>query len=585
MKAPEDRTGRAIAYMVVAFVLFSVIAGRLAVLQLQQGQKFLKQAEGNRLRIIPYTAPRGVIKDRHGRVLANNRLSYSLALYPDKMTKAQVESVIERLGKLLSIDAAEVRKKVEKLGYHSPHPIKVKHDLDPRTIARIAEHQGELPGVTIEPDTIRLYPHGKTAAHVIGYTGEVTDTELGRLAEKGYRQGDVLGKTGLERIHDEALRGVNGSQQVEVDARGRPVQMLRMVPAIPGKDLKLNIDLDLQAVAEAALDEKKYTGAVVAMNPQTGEVLALASRPVFDPNIFSRKVKAEEWKQLQNANYPFVNRAFSVYPPGSIYKIPMALAALESGKVTPHRLFNSTGSMRVGNRIFHDWHSPGFGIVDIVKSLQWSIDTVYYQLGVEMGGDVMSKYAHQFGLGEPTGIDLAGEASGLIPDPAWKRRVYNDKWWPGDSANVSIGQGAVSVTPIQAAVMVSAIANGGKVVVPRVVNEGKPVPPRKVNNWNPKNVALVRKALRLTVSSGTGGAADVPGKEVSGKTGSAESGKRLTHGWFACYAPESKPTIAVVVFCEAAGHGGSIAAPVARKVLDQYFGLKDGKIRRVVVTD
>ena len=230
MKAPEDRTGRALGYMVVAMVLFAILAGRLAVLQLQQGQKFLKQAEGNRLRIIPYTAPRGVIKDRHGRVLANNRLSYSLALYPDKMTKDQVEAVIERLGKLLTLDVADVRKKVAKLGYHSPHPIKIKHDLDPRTIARIAEHQSELPGVTIEPDTIRLYPRGQMAAHVLGYTGEVTDTELARLAEKGYRQGDVLGKTGLERLHDQALRGVNGSQQVEVDSRGRPVQMLRMEP-------------------------------------------------------------------------------------------------------------------------------------------------------------------------------------------------------------------------------------------------------------------------------------------------------------------------------------------------------------------
>jgi penicillin-binding protein 2 len=585
MRSTEDRTGRAIAFMVVAMTLFGIIGGRLAVLQLQQGQKFLKQAEGNRLRIIPYTAPRGYIKDRHGRVLASNRLSYSLALYPDKMTKAQVEDVIVRLGKLLAIDADEVRKKVAKLGYHSPHPIKVKNDIDSRTIARIAEHQSELTGVTIEPDTIRLYPKGKLAAHMLGYTGEVTDNELAFLSEKGYRQGDILGKTGLERLHDQELRGVNGSQQVEVDARGRPVQMLRMVPAIPGKDLKLNLDLDLQQVAEAALDEKHYTGAVVAINPQNGQVLALASRPVFDPNIFSRKVKPSEWKQLQKANFPFVNRAFSVYPPGSIYKIPMALAALESGKCTPNRLFNSTGSMRVGNRIFHDWSSQGFGVVDIVKSLQWSIDTVYYELGVEMGGDTMSRYAHEAGLGELTGIDLAGESSGLIPDPAWKRRVWHDKWWPGDSANVSIGQGAVSVTPIQAAVMMSTIANGGTVYEPRVVNDGKPPVVRKANHWNPRNVALVHKALRLVVSSGTGVAADVPGKTVSGKTGSAEDGRGKTHGWFACFAPEKNPTIALVVFCESAGHGGSVAAPIARKVLDRYFGLQSGQIRRATVVD
>lgn len=582
----QERTFRAVAFMGVALVLGGILGGRLYHLQLAEGDTFLKRAEGNRLRVIPQTAPRGVIKDRHGRVLASNRLSYSLALYPSKMTREQIDQVLARLKALVNIDIADAKKKLERLGYHSPHPIKIRNDLDSRTIALVAENQGDLPGVSIEPDTIRYYPHGRLAAHMLGYTGEITDDELTRLKDHPYRQGDVIGKTGIERVHDTKLRGTDGSRQVEVDARGRPGQTLRIIPAIPGEDMQLYLDLDLQRVAEAALDEKKLTGAIVALNPQNGEILALASRPAFDPNIFSRKVKAHEWKELQEANYPFVNRALSAYPPGSIYKIPMAMAALASGKATPGRLFQSTGSLRVGNRIFHDWYAPGFGTVDLVKSLQWSIDTVYYQLGVEMGPDTMAKHARDVGFGEPTGYELGGESAGLIPDRAWKKRVLKDKWWPGDSANVSIGQGWVSVTPMQAVVMTSAYANGGKVVVPRVVDTGSPAPPpRKVLTWNPKHLEVVRKGLRLVVSEGTGTAVDVPGKSVSGKSGSAESGKKKTHAWFVCYAPEKDASIAVVAFAEAAGHGGDIAAPMARKVLDQYFGIKDGKIRRAPIAD
>lgn len=581
----EERTLRGVAVMVVAVLMGGTLAARLAHLQLYEGGRFLKLAEGNRLRVIPQLAPRGVIRDRQGRVLASNRLSYSLALYPIKMKREQVDEVIDRLKQLLNIDATEIRRKVQKLGYQSPHPIKLLPDIDQRMIAKIAEHQAELPGVSIEPDTIRYYPKGTLAAHVLGYTGEVTEGELARFPDRGMRQGDIIGKAGVERVWDELLRGRNGFQRVEVDSRGRPVQMMGQIPAVPGKDLKLFIDADLQAVAEKALEEKKLTGAIVAMNPQTGEVLAMASRPYYDPNVFSRKVKAHEWKALQKANYPFVNRALSAYPPGSIYKLAMALAALESGRANAHRTFYSTGSLQVGNRVFHDWKAGGFGTVNLVKSIQWSIDTVYYQLGVEMGGATMSKYAHQLGLGELTGVRLGGESEGLIPDPEWKRRVWKDKWWPGDSANVAIGQGAVSVTPLQAAVMISTLGNGGKVPVPRLVDDGKGPQFRKISHWKPENLKLVKQGMRLVIASGTGTVADVPGKELGGKTGSAESGKRKTHAWFVVYGPQKNPTIAICAFAEAAGHGGDTAAPLARKVLDQYFGLREGKIRPAPMAD
>lgn len=581
----EERNLRAFGFMAVALTLGAILSGRLAQLQIYEGGRFLKLAEGNRLRIIPQLAPRGVIHDRHGRILSSNRLSYSLALYPLKMKREQVGAVIDKLDSLLGVDGAEIRRRVERFGYQSSHPIKLIPDIDQRMLARIAENMQDLPGVSIEPDTVRFYPRGRLGAHLLGYTGEVTEYELGRFPERGMRQGDLIGKAGIERSLDAWLRGQNGFQRVEVDSRGRLVQMMGAIPAVPGKNLKLFLDADLQTVAEQALEEKKLTGAVVAMNPQNGEILALASRPNFDPNIFSRRVRADEWRQLQKMNYPFVNRALSAYPPGSIFKLPMALAALETGKCTPGRTFQSTGSLRVGNRIFHDWKAGGFGKVNIIHSLQWSIDTVYYQLGVEMGPDAMSRYARESGLGEYTGVALGGESRGLIPDRAWKLREYKDKWWPGDSANMSIGQGAVSVTPLQAAVMVSTFANGGRVVVPRLVDDGTPPEFRKVNTWNPAHVKTVRQGLRAVVAAGTGVVADVPGKAISGKTGSAESGKPKTHAWFVCYGPESNASIAVVAFAEAAGHGGDVAAPIARKVLDRYFGIKDGKIRRAEISD
>lgn len=585
MDEREDRNLRATGFMGVAIALGFILAARLAQLQIYEGGRFLKLAEGNRLRIIPELAPRGIIQDRHGRILASNRLSYSLAMYPIKMKREQVGAVIDKLDNLLGVDGAEIRRRVDRFGYQSSHPIKLVPDIDQKMIARIAENQQDLPGVSIEPDTVRYYPRGTLGSHLLGYTGEVTEYELGRFPEREMRQGDLIGKAGIERTLDGWLRGQNGFQRVEVDSRGRLVQNMGTIPAVPGKNLKLFLDADLQTVAEQALEEKNLTGAVVAMNPQNGEVLALASRPHFNPNIFSRRVRASEWQQLQKMNYPFVNRALSAYPPGSIFKIPMALAALETGKCTPARTFLSTGSLRVGNRTFHDWKSGGFGTVNLVQSLQWSIDTVYYQLGVEMGPDAMSRYARETGLGEYTGIALGGESRGLIPDREWKRKEYKDRWWPGDSANMSIGQGAVSVTPLQAAVMVSAFANGGKVLVPRLVDDGRPLEIRRNNHWNPNNLNVVRQGLRAVVASGTGVVADVPGKTMSGKTGSAESGKPKTHAWFVCFGPETDASIVVVAFAEAAGHGGDVAAPIARKILDRYFGIKDGTIRRAESSD
>jgi penicillin-binding protein 2 len=555
-----------------------LLLGRLVVLQVLGASEFKERAEGNRLRVILEPAPRGVIRDRHGQVLAASRLSYSVTLYPIKLTKERTHEVIERLGKLLGISTAEIRAKREKA---ASLPVRIMSDIDDRTIALIAENQHKLPGVSIDPVTVRLYPRGRFAAHLLGYTGEITDAEVEELADQGYRPGDVMGRTGLERIFDVDLRGVPGRQQVEVDNRGRPMRTLAEIPPIPGKDLTVALDSELQAIAERELQGK--TGAVVCLDPNTGEILALASKPDFDPNMFAGRIRAQDWKAINSPTKPLLNRAISsAYPPGSIFKIVTSVSALENGVAREDSKFMSTGVYYVGNRMFRDWKEGGFGRVDFHKALVMSIDTVFYELGLRLGPDRMAETARSMGLGKPTGILLGHEASGVIPDSNWKRERYKDRWYPGESANMSIGQGWVLVTPLQAAVMVSTVANGGRVVRPKLARPpaaGEAKDPGIHNKWKPETWKMMRSALADVVDHGTGTAAKIPGNTGAGKTGSAEAGKgQKTHGWFVCYSPAEKPRIAIAVLLERAGHGGSVAAPIAGKLLRQFYGIPEATV-------
>ncbi|MBM3268464.1 MAG: penicillin-binding protein 2 [Candidatus Sericytochromatia bacterium] len=574
-KAQVSPRFRTLAFSGVIAFLILLLMGRLFTLQVVGVSEFRERAEGNRLRVILEPAPRGVISDRHGQTLAASRLSYSVTLYPIKLTRKQTDEVIDRLGKLLGVSTAEVRAKREKA---SSLPVRVLSDIDERTIALIAENQHKLPGVSIDPVTVRHYPRGRFAAHLLGYTGEVTDTELEVLAAQGYRPGDVMGRTGLERVFDIHLRGVPGRQQVEVDNRGRPMRTLAEIPPIPGKDLRIALDAELQEVAERELEGK--IGAIVCLEPSTGEILALASSPDFDPNMFAGRIKPQDWRAINSPVKPLLNRAISsAYPPGSIFKIVTSVAAMEAGVVREDSKFMSTGVYYVGNRMFRDWKEGGFGRVDFHKALVMSIDTVYYELGLRLGPDRMAAAARAFGLGSPTGILLGHEAAGLIPDSAWKRERFKEKWYPGESANMSIGQGWVNITPIQAAVMIATVANGGRVVRPKLAlppGEDEAADPGIVNRWKPETWKMVRGSLADVVSHGTGTAAKVPGYTSGGKTGSAEAVKgQKTHGWFVCYSPADKPRIAISVLLEKAGHGGSVAAPIAGKLLRQFYGIPE----------
>ena len=573
--AATTSPSRAVIYWTVAATIFMALLGRLFILQVVGASEFRERAEGNRLRVILEPAPRGVIRDRHGQVLAESRLSYSVTLYPIKLSKKQTDEVVERLGRLLGISPQEIAAKRLKAG---SLPVRLLSDIDDRTIAIIAENQNKLPGVSIDPVTVRRYPRGRFAAHLLGYTGEITDDEVETLAEQGYRPGDIMGKTGLERIFDLDLRGMPGRQQVEVDNRGRPMRTLAELPPVPGKYLTLTLDADLQAVAERALEG--YTGAVVCLDPQTGEVLALVSKPDFDPNLFAGRIKPQDWKAINSPSRPLLNRAIgSAYPPGSIFKIVTSVAALEAGVVREDTKFMSTGVFYVGNRRFRDWKEGGFGRVDFHKALVMSIDTVYYELGLKLGPDRMAAAARSMGLGSPTGILLGHESGGLIPDSKWKRKRFGEKWYPGESANMSIGQGWVLVTPLQAAVMTATVGNGGRVVRPKLTRPASPqeaADPGIINQWKPETWKMVRGALKDVVDHGTGTAAKIPGTTASGKTGSAEARKgQKTHGWFVCYSPAEKPRIAIAVLAEFAGHGGSIAAPIAGKLLRQFYGIPE----------
>ncbi|HEY9855397.1 MAG TPA: penicillin-binding protein 2 [Stenomitos sp.] len=569
-----------------------LLCSRLVYLQILGQEVYSERADGNRLRIIMQPAPRGVIRDRNGVILATSRLSYSVTLYPIQTTKEQTDEVIQRLGKLLGMPADEIRGKWKKMGQVA-RPVRLMQDITPETIHIIAENQRQLPGVSIEPITIRYYPKGKFLAHVLGYTGEITDDELEKLSDQGYRAGDIIGKTGIEKVFDAQLRGEPGRQQIEVDARGKPMRILASVPPVPGKDLTLTIDANLQQVAESQL--AGFRGSVVAMDPHNGEVLALASEPSFDPNWFAGRISPALWKQLNDANErPMVNRAISSkYPPGSIFKIVTHAAAMEEGIANWNSHFNSTGTFTLGTRVFHDWKRGGFGNVDFKRALVMSIDTVYYELGLKINPDRLARYARALGLGRQTGILLPHETSGLIPDPQWKKEraarglSRDSRWYQGETVNMSIGQGYVQVSPLQAAVMIAAIANDGHVLRPKLVRpaaeQEKDDPPVKdegvhPTQWKPDTWKMLHQALAETVSEGTGGLANVHGFPVAGKTGSAQSANgevQKTHAWFAGYAPVGAPKIAVVAMKETAGHGGSQAAPVAGAVMKRFFGVAD----------
>ncbi len=562
---------RGVVLVAIATLLLTGIASRLAYLQVLRGEYHRELAEHNRVRLIPTRPPRGRILDRYGRVLAENRLSYSVFLEPMQLRAKQWPPVLERLSTYVNVPPEKLLSKLRAAGYNSAYPVRVLQGAEPQLVTVLRENMQDLPGVKVQVEWLRHYPNGSIASHLLGYTGEISERQLAERKEQGYRLGDIVGKAGVERLLDEQLHGEWGGEQVEVDSGGQVIRVLGELQPRAGQDARLTIDLALQKATEAALGTSKR-GAVVVMKPKTGEVLAVASSPTYDANLLSGRIKQADWKRLQTPDRPLLNRAVRPYAPASTFKIVMTAAAIESGKFKPDSMLNTFGGLRVGNRVFKEHNGRGFGRVGFTGALAKSSDTFFYQVGLRIGPDKIGEWSRNFGFGTRTNIGLQSESNGLVPTPAWKLERFKTKWYPGDTANTSIGQGMVLSTPLQNVVMVSAIANGGFRVQPHLVLGSRPgLTPVGLS---PSTLAVIRGGLQAVVTNGTARVLQIPGLPNAGKTGTAEHGlrkSRTTHAVFVGFAPTTDAQIAVSVFLENGGHGGSNAAPIAKKIYQTYF--------------
>jgi penicillin-binding protein 2 len=550
---------------------FLLLLLRLAQLQLIEGPKYQKLGAENAAKTVVAPAPRGIIYDRNGKVLVTNRPIFSVQVLPELLASPDIkkrDAILAKLGELLG-------EKVE-LKVSAGRPIIIKNNVPAEVAIRIEEQKDELEGVVVNTVPVRYYPYGSVASHLLGYVGEIEADELQRLKVSGYRLGDSVGKDGIEKVYDSEIRGLDGGKKIEVDALGSPTRLLGSVEPAPGADVKLTIDLDLQVAAEKALQGKE--GAVVILDPQTGELLAMVSHPNFDPNLFIDQLDKTKWWALNQKSHPFMNRALAIYPPGSIFKVVTLSAALSENLTKVNELFNCPGFYKINNRYAACWKTTGHGHLSLLEGLTQSCDVVFYELGRRLGPDRLAQYAKNYGLGEKTGIDLPQEKKGLVPTTEWKKNVWKEPWYDGDSINYGIGQGFVQVTPLQMAAVYSTIASG-KRMKPYVVQEikdrdgdilyqGKQAEVGKAPvGW--ATLVAIRKALTAVVERATGRAAKVEGMPAAGKTGTAEN-PGLPHAWFLCYAPVADPKIALAVFVAHGEHGDRTSAYVARDILTWY---------------
>lgn len=599
----ELRRRVAIASAVVAAAILLLVL-RLWSLQIVQGEDLAILSENNRIRLRRITATRGRILDRHGRVLVESEAAYNAVLVPEDAR--DMENTVETLAQFLGQSTAETNRVLARAASGRRFDeIVVKRDLAWEEVVAIEAHQTDLPGVSVAVAPKRYYPQGTTLAHVIGYVGEVTREDIERSRE--FSNGDLIGKSGLEAAFDADLRGVDGGRHVEVDVLGRESRVLDQIDSIAGRTLVLSIDLDLQRAAEDALGDR--VGAVVALDPNNGDVLAMASRPSFDPNLFNGGIRRDDWQELmQHPRKPMTQRAFGgQYPPGSTFKFVVAAAALQEGIINPFTGIHCGGAHRLGKRSFRCWRDGGHGRMNVVQALAQSCDVFFYQVGQKLGIDVIARYARAFGLGAPTGIGLSNEKGGIIPDRQWKLANMKEPWYPGETLPVAIGQGYVTATPLQMAHAVGALAVGDR-YRPRLVLRTEDVDGARVAELptqlldtldiRPGVLAEVREGLVQVVNGGrgTGRSAAVSGVVVAGKTGTSQvvtlGRKRIKaldlpwqhrdHAWFVAFAPADAPEVAMAVLIEhAEGGGGKVAAPVAGAVLDEYFRLKQmrGEVR------
>ncbi|GBR72274.1 penicillin-binding protein 2 superfamily [Candidatus Termititenax spirochaetophilus] len=557
-------------------IFLAVIILRLFYLQVIRHDYYDFLADGIRSRIIPSIAPRGIIYDRNGIVLAESKLIYSLDILPYQISDQQF--VLNFL-KRIKIDTSALEQRLNNKSYLPYELISVKRVLEPWQISYIEENKSALEGVVISTRIVRYYPQAKEAAHVLGYVGQIGSTELSRLKNYGYQMGDIIGLAGIERYYDSYLRGVDGGQSLEVDKYGNPVRNLHSLESVPGHNIYLTIDFALQQAASRVLGDRK--GAIVIVNPQSGEVLAMVSKPDYDPNYFTDFLSEKEWQELRANEHPLYNRALGSYPPGSTFKIVTFMAALED-KIDTARQFFCNGHIVVTNRRFDCWYADhgGHGKQNLLQGFVNSCNIVFYNLGLLLTPQKIADTAAAFGLGVATNIDLPFENNGFVPTERWKKRRYNQEWFPGDSLNMAIGQGYLLTTPLQMTLLTAAVADEqNRLHKPYILNkvlsvEGKAIvqnKPESVNTlpFTKANIELVRGLMRDVVDGGTGSNARVQGLVIRGKTGTAEN-QRKDHAWFVSYGPYEKPDLAMAVFVEEGGFGGTVAARIARDIYTWY---------------
>ncbi len=554
--------------LAVVLVFGGAMVARLAWLQLVQGAENKARADDNRIRLMPRNPIRGRILDRHGAVLATSRLTYNLYLQPQLVSDRQWPPLRDRLAQVVQIPAATLDQKHRSGANPEGFRIPLATGLSGAQVLRFREQAEALKGAEVDVDVLRSYPHGRLGAHVLGYTSGITEDEYRQLEAKGYRIRDRVGRSGVEKAYEAILRGQWGGQQVEVNAAGQVQRILGDKPAQPGHDLRLTLDLPLQQAAERALDGVRK-GAIVAMDPQTGAIRAIASRPTFDPNLFSDGPTSSQWASLNAPEAPLLNRAFQGFPPASTFKLVSTIAALESGKFSADSKLMTMHSFCYAGLCYGD--HAALGMIGFPMALAVSSNTFFYQVGLKVGPTELFKAARRIGYGSPTGLELRDEeTSGLLGDPAWKQRVLGESWTPVDTITSAIGQGALQVTPIQMARLYAAVANGGWLVTPHLVE--RPTQ-RRWLGLKPITLQVLHKGLRMVVTSGTGRVLNDPNlPPVAGKTGTGEDPPRPDHAWFGGYAPAGKPTLVIVAFGEnSGGYGGTVAAPMVRALMTTWF--------------
>jgi penicillin-binding protein 2 len=592
----------------VVLVFFAVIILRLWSLQITNGKEYENRAYSNRVRVQEVIAPRGHILDRKGREIVTNRPSFNVVLIQED--SRDVADVLKRLAPVLGEDVSQLWKRIrEAAGTPKYLPIRLKEDIDWKTLAYLENHNQEFSGIRTEVQPVRVYPYDDLAANALGYLGSISKKELAKVDQTIYSGGDLIGKRGLERLREADLRGEKGKSYSEVNARGFEQQLLKSVEPLPGREITLTLDIDLQQIAESYMEAGEKAGAVVAMEVNTGRLLTAVSAPSIHIRDFVGGISYKNWQALlDNPRHPLINKVVqAAYPPGSTYKMVTALAGLAKGAITENTVLYCPGFYRFGNRTYRCWKHSGHGPVNLQKAITESCDVFFYQVGQRVGVDALAEYANKLGLGKKTGIEMEHEKGGLTPTKEWKRKNRKKKWQEGETLSVAIGQGFNLVTPLQMCLMTATIANGGKVYRPQLVEKVIDPEGNVVESFSPELVSevkgvdryfrLIRAGMEQVVQGkrGTARRVAVKGLKIAGKTGTAQvvkiaqyrhlkdddiPYKYRDHAWFTCFAPADNPEIAVTVLVEHGLHGGSGAGPIAKAIIKEYFRSRLKKVEK-----